>query len=207
MTQGILYIISAPSGTGKSSLINSLLKNYIFNNIKVSISYTTRTIRSGEKNGKHYFFISKSKFLKKIKNNDFLEYAYIFENYYGTSKIMIEKLLNNYTDVILNIDWQGALQIRKKILKTRSIFILPPSKTQLFHRLKTRGQDNKETIKKRISYAINEIEHFNEYDYLIINDDFNTALNDLQSIIRSEHLKLKYQIKKTNILINNFLKK
>ncbi|CRK85862.1 Guanylate kinase [Candidatus Providencia siddallii] len=204
MTQGVLYVISAPSGAGKSSLINSLLKTKLYNT-QISISYTTRTARPGEINGKDYFFISKIKFLQMIKNHDFLEYAYVFGNYYGTSKIFIENTIKNYIDIILNIDWQGAKQIKTKIHETKSIFILPPSKNELYRRLYNRGQDNNEVIKNRMLYAISEIKHFNEYDYIIINDNFKTALKDLKSIINCDRLKLKRQTQKTKDLITKLL--
>ncbi|MGP1930692.1 MAG: guanylate kinase [Arsenophonus sp. ET-YP4-MAG3] len=205
MIQGILYIISAPSGVGKSSLIQALLKIQHLYEIKVSISYTTRKIRPSEKNGENYYFISEKKFQQMIKNNDFLEYASIFGNYYGTSRIVIEKNINNGIDLFLDIDWQGAQQIRKKISLIRTIFILPPSKNELLRRLYRRGQDNKKIIKQRMSQFLAEIKHYNEYDYIIINDDFNTALKNLESIIRSERLRLRYQIQRHNTLINKLL--
>ncbi|WMY95907.1 MAG: guanylate kinase [Arsenophonus sp.] len=205
MIKGNLYIISAPSGAGKSALIKALLKSHLFYDIQVSISYTTRKIRPGEKHGKHYYFVNKTEFYKMIKNNDFLEYAYVFGNYYGTSRILVEKNLNNGIDVFLNIDWQGSQQIHQKIKNAPSIFIFPPSKNELLRRLHSRGQDITATIHKRMSQAVDEIRHYKEYDYVIINDDFNTALKDLQSIIRSERLRLKRQILKHNTLINKLL--
>ncbi|WMY95305.1 MAG: guanylate kinase [Arsenophonus sp.] len=205
MIKGNLFIISAPSGAGKSTLIKSLLKSHFFYKIQVSISYTTRKIRPGEKHGKHYYFITKKQFQEMIKNNEFLEYAYVFDNYYGTSRILVEKNLNSGIDVFLNIDWQGSQQIHKKIKNATSIFILPTSKNELLRRLHSRGQDVTATIHKRMSQAVNEIKHYQEYDYIIINDNFNTALQDLQSIIRSERLRLKNQIQRHNTLINKLL--
>ncbi|WMY97185.1 MAG: guanylate kinase [Arsenophonus sp.] len=205
MIKGNLYIISAPSGAGKSALIKALLKSHFFCDIQVSISYTTRKIRPGEKHGQHYYFIKKKEFYNMIKNNDFLEYAYVFGNYYGTSRILVEKKINNGIDLFLNIDWQGSQQIHQKIKNTPSIFIFPPSKNELLRRLHFRGQDITTTIDKRMAQAVDEIRHYKEYDYVIINDHFNTALKDLQSIIRSERLRLKRQIIKHNTLINKLL--
>ncbi|MFP3019379.1 MAG: guanylate kinase [Arsenophonus sp.] len=205
MFQGTLYIVSAPSGAGKSSLIQALLKIHNAYDAQVSISHTTREIRPGEKNGEHYYFISKNKFQKMIKDNDFLEYACIFGNYYGTSREVIEKIINGGIDVFLDIDWQGAQKIRKKIPSIRSIFILPPSKNELLQRLRRRNQDSEEIINQRMSQATSDIKHYNEYDYIIVNDDFNIALGNLQSIIQSEHLRLEYQIHRYDSLINELL--
>ncbi|WGL98261.1 guanylate kinase [Arsenophonus sp. aPb] len=205
MTQGTLYIVSAPSGAGKSSLIQALLKTQPLYDTQVSISHTTRAIRPGEKNGEHYYFITESKFQQMIEHNDFLEYACVFGNYYGTSRAVIEEIINSGVDVFLDIDWQGAQQIRQKMPSARTIFILPPSKNELLRRLRGRGQDSEETINQRMAQAVAEIKHYNEYDYIIVNDDFNTALGDLQSIIRSERLRLERQIQRHNTLINKLL--
>ncbi|WP_032116051.1 guanylate kinase [Candidatus Arsenophonus nilaparvatae] len=205
MIQGTLYIVSAPSGAGKSSLIQALLKTQPLYDTQVSISHTTRAIRPGEKNGEHYYFITESKFQQMIEHNDFLEYACVFGNYYGTSRAVIEEIINSGVDVFLDIDWQGAQQIRQKMPSTRTIFILPPSKNELLRRLRGRGQDSEETINQRMTQAVAEIKHYNEYDYIIVNDDFNTALGDLQSIIRSERLRLERQIQRHNTLINKLL--
>ncbi|HGJ5858766.1 MAG TPA: guanylate kinase [Arsenophonus nasoniae] len=205
MIQGTLYIVSAPSGAGKSSLIQALLKTQPLYDTQVSISHTTRAIRPGEKNGEHYYFITESKFQQMIEHNDFLEYACVFGNYYGTSRVVIEEIINSGVDVFLDIDWQGAQQIRQKMPSARTIFILPPSKNELLRRLRGRGQDSEETINQRMAQAVAEIKHYNEYDYIIVNDDFNTALGDLQSIIRSERLRLERQIQRHNTLINKLL--
>jgi len=205
MIQGTLYIVSAPSGAGKSSLIQALLKTQPLYDTQVSISHTTRAIRPGEKNGEHYYFITESKFQQMIEHNDFLEYACVFGNDYGTSRAVIEEIINSGVDVFLDIDWQGAQQIRQKMPSTRTIFILPPSKNELLRRLRGRGQDSEETINQRMTQAVAEIKHYNEYDYIIVNDDFNTALGDLQSIIRSERLRLERQIQRHNTLINKLL--
>lgn len=205
MIQGTLYIVSAPSGAGKSSLIQALLKTQPLYDTKVSISHTTRAIRPGEKNGEHYYFITESKFQQMIEHNDFLEYACVFGNYYGTSRAVIEEIINSGVDVFLDIDWQGAQQIRQKMPSARTIFILPPSKNELLRRLRGRGQDSEETINRRMEQAVAEMKHYSEYDYIIVNDDFNTALGDLQSIIRSERLRLERQVQRHNTLINKLL--
>ncbi|AWH90367.1 guanylate kinase [Buchnera aphidicola (Melanaphis sacchari)] len=206
MSQGILFIISAPSGTGKSSLIEGLLKTQCLCNIQVSISHTTRLMRPGESHGKHYYFISKKQFLVMIKQESFLEYAKVFNNYYGTSRKFIEDMLYSGIDVFLDIDWQGANQIRYKMPKSKSIFLLPPSKDVLYKRLQKRGQDSDIVISKRMEKAVDEMNHYEDYDYLIINDDFQKAINDLKTIIISEHLCLFRQQKKYNSLINQLLK-
>ncbi|AKC60757.1 guanylate kinase [Blochmannia endosymbiont of Camponotus (Colobopsis) obliquus] len=203
MNKGILYIISAPSGTGKSTLINSLIqKNTSFLNIHMSISYTTRNIRPGEINGKHYYFIPISNFKKMIEKKVFLEYTQTFNHYYGSSKQSIESALNNGINLILNIDWKGAQQIRNTSIKTCSIFLLPPSKKELERRLRNRNLDNEKMIIKRIKYAMDEVKHLEEYDYLIINDNFNSALNNLKHIICAEKLKILH---KKPIIINKLI--
>ncbi|AYN24645.1 guanylate kinase [Buchnera aphidicola] len=206
MSQGILFIISAPSGTGKSSLIEGLLKTKSLYNIQVSISHTTRVMRPGESHGKHYYFISKKEFRIMIKQQSFLEHAKVFNNYYGTSRQSIEKMLFSGIDVFLDIDWQGANQIRYKMPHSKSIFLLPPSKDELYKRLRERGQDSDTVISKRMEKAVDEMNHYSEYDYLIINDDFQKAINDLKTIIKAEHLCLFHQKNKHNVLISQLLK-
>ncbi|MBK4775713.1 guanylate kinase [Candidatus Pantoea edessiphila] len=205
MFQSILHIVSAPSGTGKSSLIQALLEIKKMHSIRVSISYTTRSIRPGELHGKHYYFISKSEFETMIANHDFLEYAQVFKHYYGTSLTEVNNIISRGFDVLLDIDWQGAQQIRNKISNTKSIFILPPSKNELNKRLLSRGQDNKEVITLRMKKSIEEMRHYKEYDYLIINDDFNVALSELKSIICAERLNILRQTIRYKNLINNLL--
>lgn len=206
MSQGILFIISAPSGTGKSSLIKELLKTQSLYNIQVSVSHTTRIMRPGESHGKHYYFISKKEFRIMIEQESFLEYAKVFNNYYGTSRKSIEKMLFSGTDVFLDIDWQGANQIRYKMPKSKSIFLLPPSKDELYKRLRERGQDSDIVISKRMEKAVDEMNHYSEYDYLVINDDFQKAINDLKTIIIAEHLCLFHQKNKYDVLISQLLK-
>ncbi|KLU17314.1 MULTISPECIES: guanylate kinase [Xenorhabdus] len=205
MNQGTLYIVSAPSGAGKSSLIQALLKTQPLYDTQVSVSHTTRHARPGENHGEHYFFVTVDEFQNMINHDEFLEYACVFGNYYGTSRKVIEDTLASGVDVFLDIDWQGAQQIRQKMPIARSIFILPPSKEELLRRLRGRGQDSEEIIAKRMAQAVAEMEHYNEYDYVIINDDFNTALADLQSIIRSERLRLDRQTQRHDALISKLL--
>lgn len=208
MLQGNLYIISAPSGAGKSSLISALLKQSNLHQMMVSVSHTTRQPRPGEKEGMHYYFVSHDEFENLIEQNAFLEYAKVFGgNYYGTSLPAIEENLAKGIDVFLDIDWQGAQQIRKKVPSVKSIFILPPSLPELERRLIGRGQDSEEIIAERMSKAISEISHYDEYDYVIVNDDFEKALKDLQSILQSERLTKDYQQKQNAMLIQQLLAK
>ena len=176
-----LFIIAAPSGCGKTSLVEALIKNA--KNLYVSVSHTTRPPRSDEINGINYYFISIDEFEEMIKNNAFVEHATVFDNHYGSSAKLIKEKLDEGIDVILEIDWQGARQVKINMPNAISIFILPPSKEALLGRLQQRAQDNDATINKRMSDAKNQMQHFNEFDYLIINDDFNSALNDLNLII------------------------
>lgn len=205
MVQGTLYIISAPSGAGKSSLIQALLKTQPLYDTQVSISHTTRSERPGEKHGEHYFFVSKDEFIEMIEKDDFLEHAEVFGNYYGTSRVTIEQVLASGVDVFLDIDWQGAQQIRTKMPQARSIFVLPPSKDELDRRLRGRGQDSEEVIAKRMAQAVAEMTHYAEYDYLIVNDDFDLALSDLKTIIRAERLRLCRQKLRHDGLITKLL--
>ena len=176
-----LFIIAAPSGCGKTSLVEALIKKT--KNLCVSVSHTTRPPRPDEVNGINYYFISINEFEEMIKNNAFVEHAMVFDNHYGSSTKLIKEKLDEGIDVILEIDWQGARQVKINMPNSISIFILPPSKEALLERLQQRAQDNDETINKRMSDAQNQMQHFNEFDYLIINDDFDSALNDLNLII------------------------
>lgn len=208
MFQGNLYILSAPSGAGKSSLISALLASDSSTQKMVSVSHTTRAPRPGEVEGVHYYFVSKEEFESLIEQDLFLEYAKVFGgNYYGTSLPAIEENLAKGIDVFLDIDWQGAQQIRKKVPSVKSIFILPPSLPELERRLIGRGQDSEEVITERMSKAISEISHYDEYDYVIVNDDFEKALKDLQSILQSERLTKDYQQKQNAMLIQQLLAK
>lgn len=206
MFTGTLFIISAPSGAGKSSLINAYLMQSNPHPAMVSISHTTRTPRPGENNGEHYYFIQNDEFEKLIKQDAFIEHATVFGNYYGTSKSAISQKLAQGFNIFLDIDWQGARQVREKMPQAKSIFILPPSITELEKRLFKRGQDSLEVIEKRMQKAHREMSHYAEYDYTIINENFSTALEQLSSIIIAESLKTtKQQINNKNI-INQLLK-
>lgn len=208
MAQGNLYILSAPSGAGKSSLISALLNQQDNNKMMVSVSHTTRLPRTGESHGVHYYFVSVEEFEALIEQDLFLEYARVFGgNYYGTSLPAIEENLAKGIDVFLDIDWQGAQQIRQKVPNVKSIFILPPSLVELERRLIGRGQDSEEVIANRMSKAIEEISHYNEYDYVIVNDVFEQALADLQAILRAERLTLVHQDKQNQALIEQLLAK
>ena len=208
MLQGNLYIISAPSGAGKSSLISALLKRVNSHKMMVSVSHTTRLPRPGEQEGLHYYFVSHNEFENLIEQNAFLEYAKVFGgNYYGTSLFAIEENLAKGIDVFLDIDWQGAQQIRKKVPHVKSIFILPPSLNELENRLIGRGQDSAEVIADRMAKAISEISHYNEYDYVIVNDNFEQAQADLQAILRAERLTLAHQQRENQGLIDQLLDK
>ena len=168
MIRGTLYIVSAPSGAGKSSLIQAMLERNPTYAMKVSVSHTTRGMRPGEVHGTHYHFIAKDDFESLIQQNEFLEYAEVFGHYYGTSRKWIQDTLDQGIDIFLDIDWQGARQIREQLTDARSIFILPPSKDELERRLQARGQDSKAVIEKRMAKAQAEMSHYNEYDYLIV---------------------------------------
>ena len=176
-----LFIIAAPSGCGKTSLVKALLENS--KNLAVSVSHTTRKPRKGEIDGENYHFVSNETFEQMISNNDFLEYAEVFGNMYGTAKTNIYEKLDSNINTILEIDWQGARQVRQNMPEVISIFILPPSKNVLLERLTTRGQDDKATISERMENSEKEMSHYNEFGYLIINDQFDSALNNLKAII------------------------
>ena len=176
-----LFIIAAPSGCGKTTLVDALLKKS--EHLYLSVTHTTRKPRVGEVDGVNYHFISKTDFKQMILNTEFVEHAEVFGNLYGSSREKIQENLNKNIDVILEIDWQGARQVKANMPNAISIFILPPSKKSLLERLKGRGQDDDETIKNRMSDAENQMKHYNEFDYLVINDIFDDALSNLKTII------------------------
>jgi guanylate kinase len=205
-----LFIVAAPSGCGKTSLVESLINGT--NNLRVSISHTTRKPRADEVNGTNYHFVSVSEFQKMVNEHAFIEHAEVFENLYGTSKKLINDNLNNNIDVILEIDWQGARQVKQNLPSAISIFILPPSKEALELRLKNRAQDDEPIIKKRMLDAENQMSHYSEFDYLVINDNFNTALADLESIIsfsnnlsKCAHLSIEEQSIKHKKLLKKLI--
>jgi len=201
--RGNLYIISAPSGAGKTSLVHALLDS--LPDIKVSVSHTTRPARPGEEHGQAYHFIDLDAFEKMVGEGHFLEYATVFGNGYGTSKSWVEKELSSGIDVILEIDWQGAHQVRQLMPEAVSIFILPPSHATLLQRLTSRGQDNATVIEGRMKEAVSEISHYHENDFLVINDDFDHALADLRAIIRAQRCVSSNQIRDNQALLDDLL--
>ncbi len=205
---GNLFILSAPSGAGKSSLIKALLeqgKQKASRKMQVSVSHTTRSPRPGEVNGEHYHFVSVNEFKKQIERKSFYEYAEVFDNYYGTSEVAIDAQLAQGIDVFLDIDWQGAQQVRMKKPEVTTVFISPPSKQELENRLRNRGQDSEEIIQARMAQAQAECSHFNEFDYIIINDDFKQALADLTTIVENQRLKRSQQVQKHQNLFAELL--
>jgi guanylate kinase len=196
---GSLYVISAPSGTGKTTLVKTLVDS--LPNITVSVSHTTRQKRAAETHGVNYYFISETEFNQMTEQNHFLEYATVFNHKYGTSRAWVEETLRRGMDVILEIDWQGAAQIQQLIPACISIFILPPSLEALSQRLMQRNQDNENIIRNRLADAQETISHVSEYDYIVLNDDFEIALNDLKTIVLAGRLEEHRQIKKLAPLI------
>ncbi|MDF0533309.1 guanylate kinase [Shewanella sp. A32] len=202
--RGNLFIVSAPSGAGKSSLIAALLADTP-KDMQVSVSHTTRKPRPGESHGQHYYFVSVDEFKTLITENAFLEWAEVFGNYYGTSRRVIEQALADGIDVFLDIDWQGAQQIKQQMPEAVGIFILPPSREALEQRLKGRGQDSAEVIASRMEKAVSEMSHYNEYDFIIVNDQFEQALGDLRAIIRSQRLTQASQINTHSDMLKGLL--
>lgn len=206
MAQGTLYTVSAPSGAGKTSLVNALLDGSD-PSLCVSISHTTRPQRPGEQDGVNYHFVERETFLDMQDQGAFLESAEVFGNLYGTSRHWVEAQLAQGRDVILEIDWQGAAQVRHLISPTKSIFILPPSLQTLEQRLSERGQDDAETISQRMRQARDEISHYREADYLVINEVFEAALRDLRAILRAARLERQQQLANQGPLLENLLGK
>ncbi|NOQ94978.1 MAG: guanylate kinase [Methylophaga sp.] len=188
---GSLFIVAAPSGAGKTSLVNALVNKQT--EVRLSVSHTTRSAREGEVDGKDYFFVSQDEFAQMRDDCAFLESATVFDNSYGTSSDSVLSQLKQGRDVILEIDWQGAQQVRQNYPDSTSIFILPPSKSALEQRLRGRGQDNDEIIARRMQDAENEMSHYVEFDYLIVNDDFDIALDDLIAVISARRHSLNVQ--------------
>ncbi|MGZ5093883.1 MAG: guanylate kinase [Burkholderiales bacterium] len=197
---GCLFIVSAPSGAGKTSLVSALLA--ADPRVKKSTSYTTRAPRPGEQNGLHYHFVNQGEFDQMLGRGDLLENAFVHGNHYGTSRQNVETECDAGTDVLLEIDWQGAAQIRKLKPEAVAIFVLPPSLEVLEERLRGRAQDSPEVIAGRLAAARGEIAHASEFDYVIINDDFDRAAQDLISIVRAERLRLPRQALLHTDLIN-----
>ena len=200
---GTLFVISAPSGDGKTSLVKALLEQT--ENIGVSVSHTTRVMREGEQDGVDYHFIDKDSFVAMVGEGAFLEHAQVFDNYYGTAVANIEAKLKQGDDVILEIDWQGAAQVRKQLPYAVNIFILPPSQQALEERLRGRAQDSDEIIARRMRDAQNETSHYSEYDYLVVNDEFDNALIELKSIVLARRCRYGAQTQRLAPLLKELL--
>ncbi len=201
--RGTLFTVSAPSGAGKTSLVKALIESTP--GIAVSVSHTTRARRAGEVDGVNYHFVSAGVFTQLLNEAAFLEHAQVFDHYYGTTKAWVETALSQGTDVILEIDWQGAAQIRHQLPGTLSVFILPPSQASLRQRLQGRGQDDSAIIERRMRDARREMEHYVESDYLIVNDCFDTALRDFQAIILASRLTQSHQQMRHQRLLQQLL--
>jgi len=197
---GKLFIVAAPSGAGKTSLVHRLLTHDP--EIHLSVSYTTRAARPGETNGRDYRFVSPAVFDEMRSRGEFLESAEVHGNLYGTSRSWIENEMRDGKDILLEIDWQGARQVRKLVPEAVSIFILPPSVEVLAQRLSRRGTDTPEVIERRLQAARNEISHLSEFDYVIINKDFEQAAGDIQAIVRAERLRTGVQLRRHSEIIN-----
>ncbi|MFJ4063875.1 guanylate kinase [Pseudomonas sp. NPDC089996] len=202
-SSGTLYIVSAPSGAGKTSLVTALIK--ADPRVSVSVSHTTRAMRPGEQHGVNYHFVSHDDFKGLIAKGDFLEHAEVFGNFYGTSRSALQEVLDRGNDLILEIDWQGAQQVRKLMPEARSVFILPPSQQALRERLDGRGQDSEAIIAGRMKEAVSEMVHYDEYEYVIINDDFGVALEELKAVFVANRLLLKKQQQRYSKLLKELL--
>ncbi|WP_018176513.1 guanylate kinase [Thioalkalivibrio sp. AKL8] len=201
--RGTLYIVSAPSGAGKTSLVAALLESVTA--VEVSVSHTTRTPRASEVDGQHYHFVSAETFLGMIEDGQLLEHAKVFDNFYGTALASVDERLDAGVDVILEIDWQGARQVRAAVPDAHSIFILPPSRDELERRLRGRGQDEEDVIQRRLRDAESDCTHFREYDYTVVNADFDQAVRDLACIFRANRLRTVEQEIRSASTIENLL--
>lgn len=191
MTKGTLFIVSAPSGAGKTSLLKRLLA--LDSAIQIAVSHTTREMRPGERDGVDYHFVPQSEFMSMVEAGAFIEHARVFDNYYGTSEAALREQLDQGRDLVLEIDWQGARQVRQRFRDAVSVFILPPDRETLRQRLAARGQDSSEVIERRMQDAVSELSHYPEYDYLVVNDDFEQALRQLESVVISQRLRQAVQ--------------
>ncbi|NCX93242.1 MAG: guanylate kinase [Gammaproteobacteria bacterium] len=201
---GIILSVSAPSGAGKTSLVNALRER--LPNLAVSVSHTTRKKRPNEVDGEHYHFVTESEFKRLIAEDAFAEHAQVFDHHYGTSKAELARWLSQGRDVVLDIDWQGARSAKKLFpLNAVGVFILPPSKEALEFRLRGRGQDEEAVIQSRLEKATHELAHYNEYDYLIVNDDFNEALRELEGVVLAERCRLNRQCLRHQSLLDELL--
>ena len=201
--EGTLFVVAAPSGAGKSSLVNALLEREPA--ISLSISHTTRPPRPGELYGRHYYFVERGEFEREVAEGIFLEHAEVHGNLYGTSRTTVQGLLAQGRDVLLEIDWQGARQVRAKIPDAVSVFILPPSRAELERRLRGRGSDSAEVIERRLRNSRGEIAHADQFDYILVNDVFEQALADLQAIVRAVRLRSVLQWQRHEPLIADLL--
>jgi len=202
-TEGTLFVVAAPSGAGKSTLVNALLEREP--GISLSVSHTTRPPRPGETYGRHYYFVERAEFERQIAEGIFLEHAEVHGNLYGTSRTTVQELLAQGRDVLLEIDWQGAQQIRASKPDCVGVFILPPSRAELERRLRGRGSDSAEVIERRLRNSRGEIAHAHEFDYILVNDAFDEALDDLQAIVRAVRLRGALQLRRHEALIAELL--
>ena len=200
---GLLFVVSAASGTGKTSLVKALLDRVT--NLHVSVSHTTRGQRPGELDGVHYHFTEKDSFLALVEQGGLIEYAEVFGNYYGTAQATVKEQLAKGHDVLLEIDWQGAQQVRKLFPDSKQIFILPPSQFDLRQRLSNRGTDSVEVIERRLGCAVEDMQQYVNFDYVIINDDFNKALHDLESVIIANRLVITQQASRHQKMISELI--
>lgn len=198
---GNLFVIAAPSGAGKSSMICALLKRHPKGTMQVSVSTTTRKPRPGENEGEHYYFVDEKTFVEQVEAGNFYEHAKVFDHYYGTSRHVIEDTLASGVDVFLDIDWQGTRQVKAAYPGVHTIFILPPSNEELERRLRRRGQDSDEVIAQRMAKAQHEMAHYGEFGYIIVNEDFAQSVEQLEHIVLSQRLRRsKQQIRYREIL-------
>ena len=202
---GKVYVISAPSGGGKTTLVEGLMAHDPY--VTRAVTHTTRAAREGEEDGIHYHFSSKEDFIAMVDRGEFLEYAEVFGNLYGTSLWEIEKHTESGKDVVLVIDWQGAASVKKIMPEAELIFILPPSLEALEERLSSRNQDDQAVIDKRMADAVNQIKHYERFDYVVINDDFERALKDLQDIFHVNRLRTAYQQERNKVLLASLLER
>lgn len=202
-SQGTLYVFAAPSGAGKTSLVKALLD--AADGLEVSVSHTTRAPRPGEVDGVNYHFTNVATFNAMVKEDAFLEHAQVFDNFYGTAKANIQERLMAGVDVILEIDWQGARQVRQQFPDSLGVFILPPSRQALEDRLRSRGQDDDEVIARRMRDAVSEMSHYSEFDFLVVNDEFEAALAELMAIITANRLRTPLQAGRHGEMLNELL--
>lgn len=203
MNLGTLYILSAPSGAGKTSLVRALVERQP--SLTVSVSHTTRAPRPDEEDGYAYHFVNERDFLELVEAGGFLEHAKVFDHFYGTARASVQEELRADRDVVLEIDWQGAQQVRRQMPGCESIFIVPPSRATLETRLRSRGQDPDSVIERRMRDAVREMSHYAEYDYLVVNDDFERALADLECIVTANRLRVGGQARREQTLLRELL--